>query len=542
MNFFDNISMRAKFIVNFLASASVLIAAIFFCIWQIRIIGQNTDAIASNWLPSVQAAGEISQLRLRYRVRSLEFMQPNTPEEHAKIAGSMTELNGKLEQAFKKYEPLISSAEEKQAYDGAVAAAAGYREVVQQAVHLMQSGKEDEARALSKGEWTKRANLLRDQTDALIRINSDGAKGAAAVAAESAEAGIRDALMALLLGVVMALALSWLFARRVTTRLGQTIVAAQAISSGELHTTLPASSRDEVGKLIDAMGSMQISLRAIIKQISQSAGQLAHTAHSMTEQMERLEQASSAANESTSSAAAAIEQLSVSIDHVSANARETEVDSRDVAELAQRGRTTAHDVSASILSISGEISTASTQVVSLAERTRNISGIADTIRDIADQTNLLALNAAIEAARAGEAGRGFAVVADEVRKLAERTALATNEISTIIQAVVKETATVSEVMDHVNPMVEAGVTQVNQLTASLGDIDDRMERALERFRNVAEAVTEQSQAGTNLAGDVERVVGVVEETQSTVQFTREAARQLESLALGLQKEVARFSI
>ncbi|AVY94678.1 methyl-accepting chemotaxis protein [Microvirgula aerodenitrificans] len=542
MNFFDNISMRAKFIVNFLASASVLIAAIFFCIWQIRIIGQNTDAIASNWLPSVQAAGEISQLRLRYRVRSLEFMQPNTPEEHAKIAGSMTELNGKLEQAFKKYEPLISSAEEKQAYDGAVAAAVGYREVVQQAVHLMQSGKEDEARALSKGEWTKRANLLRDQTDALIRINSDGAKGAAAVAAESAEAGIRDALMALLLGVVMALALSWLFARRVTTRLGQTIVAAQAISSGELHTTLPASSRDEVGKLIDAMGSMQISLRAIIKQISQSAGQLAHTAHSMTEQMERLEQASSAANESTSSAAAAIEQLSVSIDHVSANARETEVDSRDVAELAQRGRTTAHDVSASILSISGEISTASNQVVLLAERTRNISGIADTIRDIADQTNLLALNAAIEAARAGEAGRGFAVVADEVRKLAERTALATNEISTIIQAVVKETATVSEVMDHVNPMVEAGVTQVNQLTASLGDIDDRMERALERFRNVAEAVTEQSQAGTNLAGDVERVVGVVEETQSTVQFTREAARQLESLALGLQKEVARFSI
>ncbi|WP_028500299.1 methyl-accepting chemotaxis protein [Microvirgula aerodenitrificans] len=542
MNFFDNISMRAKFIVNFLASASILIAAIFFCIWQIRIIGQNTDAIASNWLPSVQAAGEISQLRLRYRVRSLEFMQPNTPEEHAKIAGSMTELNGKLEQAFKKYEPLISSAEEKQAYDGAVAAAVGYREVVQQAVHLMQSGKEDEARVLSKGEWTKRANLLRDQTDALIRINADGAKGAAAVAAESAAAGIRDALVALLLGVVMALALSWLFARRVTTRLGQTIVAAQAISSGELDTTLPPSSRDEVGKLIDAMGSMQISLRAIIKQISQSAGQLAHTAHSMTEQMERLEQASSAANESTSSAAAAIEQLSVSIDHVSANARETEVDSRDVAELAQRGRTTAHDVSASILSISGEISTASTQVVSLAERTRNISGIADTIRDIADQTNLLALNAAIEAARAGEAGRGFAVVADEVRKLAERTALATNEISSIIQAVVKETATVSEVMDHVNPMVEAGVSQVNQLTASLGDIDDRMERALERFRNVAEAVTEQSQAGTNLAGDVERVVGVVEETQSTVQFTREAARQLESLALGLQKEVARFSI
>ena len=314
----------------------------------------------------------------------------------------------------------------------------------------------------------------------------------------------------------------------------------EAIAAGNLADEIHSSGKPH--SLLVVMRSMQTSLRAMIEQISQSAGQLAHTAHGMTEQMERLEQASTVANESTSSAAAAIEQLSVSIDHVSANARETEVDSRGVAELAQQGRSTAYEVSTGILSIAGEISTASTQVISLAERTRNISGMADTIRDIADQTNLLALNAAIEAARAGEAGRGFAVVADEVRKLAERTALATNEISTIIQTVVRETATVSGVMDHVNPMVEAGVAQVNQLAASLGDIDDRMGRTLERFRNVAEAVTEQSQAGANLAGDVERVVGVVEETQSTVQFSRTAARQLELLALGLQQEVARFRI
>ena len=542
MTFIDNIPMRAKFIVNFLMSASVLIAAILFCVWQIRIIGHNTETIASNWLPSVQAVGEISQLRLRYRVRSLEYMQPGTPEQRQKIAGSMNELNGKLEQAFKQYESLITSTEERQIYEKAMAAAVGYREVVQQAVTLMQAGSEDEARALSKGPWTERANQLRDQTDALIRLNADGARDAAVYAADSATAGERGALMALLLGVTLALILSWLFAKRVTARLDRTITAAQDIARGELRTALPGTSRDEVGKLIDAMSGMQAGLRTMIEQISQSSGQLAQTAHGMTVQMERLDQASMQANASTSSAAAAIEQLSVSIDHVSENARETEVDSRGVAELAQQGRGVARSVSESIRSISGEIGTASTKVVTLAERTRSISGIADTIRDIADQTNLLALNAAIEAARAGEAGRGFAVVADEVRKLAERTAQATSEITTITQTVVKETASVSDVMDHVNPLVEAGVSQVNQLAASLDDIDDRMGRTLERFRNVAEAVTEQSQAGTNLAGDVERVVGVVDETRSTVQFTREAARQLESLALGLQKEVSRFSV
>lgn len=314
----------------------------------------------------------------------------------------------------------------------------------------------------------------------------------------------------------------------------------EAIAGGNLSTEI--QTRGKPHSLLAVMHTMQTSLRGMIEQISLSSRQLAETARSMNEQMGKLDVASTAANESTSSAAAAIEQLSVSIDHISENARETEVDSHGVAELAQQGRTVARDVSESIRSISGEIGTASSQVVLLAERTCNISGIADTIRDIADQTNLLALNAAIEAARAGEAGRGFAVVADEVRKLAERTAQATNEISTIIQAVVKETATVSEVMDHVNPMVVAGVTQVNQLASALGEINDRMSRTLARFRSVAEAVAEQSQAGTNLAGDVERVVGVVEETQSTVQFSREAASQLESLALGLQQEVSRFRL
>ena len=350
--------------------------------------------------------------------------------------------------------------------------------------------------------------------------------------------GIGLAVLLVVAGLAMAMS------RQIIGALGgepaYAVQVVEAIAAGrlgdEIHT------RGKPGSLLAVMRDMQGSLRGMIEQISRSAGQLAQTAHSLTGQMERLDQASTSANESTSSAAAAIEQLSVSIDHVTANARDTEVDSRGVAELARQGRTVAREVSAGIRSISGEIGTASTQVVSLAERTRNISGIADTIRDIADQTNLLALNAAIEAARAGEQGRGFAVVADEVRKLAERTAQATSEITSIIQTVVKETVSVSAVMDHINPLVDAGVTQVNQLAVSLGDIDARMETTLVRFRNVAEALAEQSQAGTNLAGDVERVVGVVEETQSTVHFTRDAARQLESLSLGLQQQVSRFTV
>jgi methyl-accepting chemotaxis protein len=132
----------------------VLIAAILFCIWQIKSVGSETREIAQNWLPSVQSVGEISQLRLRYRVRSLEYMLPNTPAERSKIENSMSDLDRQLQGAFKHYESQLSSDEEKAAYQQALAAAA-YRDVGM-AVNLMKAGKEDEAQALRKGEWVKK--------------------------------------------------------------------------------------------------------------------------------------------------------------------------------------------------------------------------------------------------------------------------------------------------------------------------------------------------------------------------------------------------
>lgn len=299
----------------------------------------------------------------------------------------------------------------------------------------------------------------------------------------------------------------------------------------------------------DEIGDASMALNLLMEKLQTSFQALRHIAHevqgaslALSETARQVAAASSVQSESASDMAATVEQMTVSINHVAGQALDTRSGALEARALVESGSEIIRNTITDIHEISRVVKSSVVHIQQLEARSAQVGTVVNVIRDIADQTNLLALNAAIEAARAGEAGRGFAVVADEVRKLAERTAQATSEISSIIQTVVKETATVSGVMDHVNPMVEAGVAQVNRLAASLGDIDDSMGRTLERFRNVAEAVTEQSQAGTNLAGDVERVVGVVEETQSTVQFSRTAARQLESLALGLQQEVARFRI
>ena len=167
MTWFDNLSLRGKLFINFLISGGVLIAAIVFCLIQLRAVGDDTNEIAKNWLPSVQVAGEISQLRLRYRVRSLEYMQSTSEDEKKAVEKSLGDLDGELVATLKKYEPLVSSNAEKAAYEQAVKGVADYRATVHEAIALVKAGKESEAQQLRRTTWTKAANYLRDQTDAL---------------------------------------------------------------------------------------------------------------------------------------------------------------------------------------------------------------------------------------------------------------------------------------------------------------------------------------------------------------------------------------
>ena len=150
MTWFDNLSLRGKLFINFLISGGVLIAAIVFCLIQLRAVGDDTNEIAKNWLPSVQVAGEISQLRLRYRVRSLEYMQSTSEDEKKAVEKSLGDLDSELVATLKKYEPLVSSNAEKAAYEQAVKGVADYRATVHDAIALVKAGKESEAQQLRR--------------------------------------------------------------------------------------------------------------------------------------------------------------------------------------------------------------------------------------------------------------------------------------------------------------------------------------------------------------------------------------------------------
>ena len=227
--------------------------------------------------------------------------------------------------------------------------------------------------------------------------------------------------------------------------------------------------------------------------------------------------------DSTSAMAAAIEELTVSSNHSSYSARETVRETHVAVELSGQGADRVHLASQAIQKISDTVTDASSRIRSLEERAKQISSIANVIKDIAGQTNLLALNAAIEAARAGEQGRGFAVVADEVRKLAERPASATTEIEQMITGIQGETMGAVEAMDAALPEVQEGVQLASSASDSLRAIQDGARRTLARVGEVADATQEQSSASTSIAQRVEQIANMVEETTTTIRGTAETA-------------------
>ncbi|CAG4882456.1 protein of unknown function [Georgfuchsia toluolica] len=320
------------------------------------------------------------------------------------------------------------------------------------------------------------------------------------------------------------------------------IVAAQRVASGDLTEEIEARSNDEAGMLMSALGTMVTALRELVKEINSGANDVVTNAEQISVASREVSLAAEQQADATSAMAAAIEELTVSSNHISESASETEQDSLAAMTEAGEGSQRVEQATVAIQKIATTVAEASRQIHELEDRTMQVTSIANVIKNIAGQTNLLALNAAIEAARAGEQGRGFAVVADEVRKLAERTSSATIEIEQMIVGIQKDTIGAVSAMNSALPEVEQGVELAGSVSDSLRTIEAGAGRTLGRVREVADATREQSVASTSIAQRVETIAQMVEETSLTIRGTAETANQLEFIAQGLKSKVGRFRV
>lgn len=313
------------------------------------------------------------------------------------------------------------------------------------------------------------------------------------------------------------------------------------IATGDLTTEIVCAP-DDTRSVLAGMKEMQLTLRRMIDDIVQSSAQLAAASGQLLNASEEVAKRSRAQSESASSMAAAVEEMTVSIDQVADNAREAHGISLQSDELSDKGTQIIQGAASEMTRIAQAVRSSASVIEELGQQSKQISSIVNTIREIADQTNLLALNAAIEAARAGEQGRGFAVVADEVRKLAERTSRSTAEITVMVEKI--QTGT----RDAVTSM-EAGVTQAGrgvelagQAESSINEIRGGARQVVSVVDNISASIREQSSASTNIAGSIEHIARMSEESANAVEETAKAARHLRTLSETLSVSVSRFKL
>jgi methyl-accepting chemotaxis protein len=309
----------------------------------------------------------------------------------------------------------------------------------------------------------------------------------------------------------------------------------QTYADGDLTRRASVSGSGEIAAVAEAYNKLIGSFQTIIGKVFFNSVEVGRAAKQLMDESNRVATGSVQQYNAAQATTLAMTQLTENMNQVSQHAHETAHISQSASDLSYEGVTIANNASAEMQKIANSVTASSAVIRALGERSRAISGIVQTIREIADQTNLLALNAAIEAARAGEQGRGFAVVADEVRKLAERTSLATGEISSMIGAIQGETQSAIASIEAGTDQARSGAAMAHQAAESLERINSGARDTMEKVDAIAKAIEEQSMTGQSIASHVHSIMEMSQGNSAAAEQTQQEAGQLDYLATNLQE-------
>ncbi|OSR78615.1 Methyl-accepting chemotaxis protein PctC [Pseudomonas syringae pv. actinidiae] len=372
------------------------------------------------------------------------------------------------------------------------------------------------------GPWTVIANMPRDEiSEVTWNVGTKLAIGS---------------LLAMLIAVISAI---WLLRSKLRP-LSELVRQADALGAGDLSVRLNVTSNDEIGQLSGSFNKMSEALSSMVSHIRTAAQEVSTRAHALSGlsggAYEGMEQQSG----EITSMAGAVEEFSATSMNIADNMGNTERLAQENAQQTRIGRTSMDEASSSLQQIATSLSSTATVIDTLGQRSQEIGSIVGVITSIADQTNLLALNAAIEAARAGEQGRGFAVVADEVRSLASRTREATDEISGMIASIQQETGNAISTMQQGNTLMQEGLSLNAKVASALAQIDEQSRSAGHQFAAITTATQEQSSTATMLSSNLQSIAMANSEQRQVMSNLAITAQELNGLATELRNEVDRF--
>jgi methyl-accepting chemotaxis protein len=543
MSLLSNMSLRLKLLSGFMVVTlfTVLIGVIAYV--EVRTLSKNIDDFASDLIPSIRSLNTMQRLTGSIRRGEIQSSY-NQDEKEAveKYSKRLEENKPEIAQAIAEYEKMKLTPEETKNWNAGKQALNQYVASATKTFQFIKEGKRPEATEQQYVSSKKEFDDTLKYLGALIDSNNKDALEESAVSL--AEAGhaktLLLGLLALCIGLSLIIALA--MARLITAPINKLSLEVAKVASGDLNVSLEESGNDEVGRLSKDFGLMVQSLRGLIGKVSSTANQVAAAASQLITSAEHIATGAERVAAQAANVATAGEQMSATSGDIAQNCQMAAEVSQQASDKAQTGARVV-DATVQVMGrIASRVQDTSKSVGNLGSRSEQIGEIVGTIQDIADQTNLLALNAAIEAARAGEQGRGFAVVADEVRALAQRTTKATREIGEMIKAIQVETRSAVAAMEQGVSEVETGTVEAANSGQALQEILEQINAVSMQISQVATAAEEQTATTGEISHNIHQITDVVQATAQGAHETAAAANQLEQLAGELQRTVAQFRL
>lgn len=540
--FIRNFNLGPRLTSGFGVLAAIIVLLGMFSLAQLNTIQGNVIDVSKNWLPSVESANRLNTLMTRYRIFVVRILLPSSTETIAKDNAFLISIDKEIKAEERVYESLISEPGEREIYDKLLEKRSKYVTNTEKMTAFVNAGDVASARVILDNDNFTLAQEIADLLQQLSDINHQGASKSAEAADQIYTHSQMMVVASILLSLLITITLAIIVTRSITVPIASAVAATETVAAGDLTQQIDAQGKDEPARLLAAIARMQHSLRSAISQISDSAIQLAAATeelHAVAEDSSRNLQSQ---NGEIQQAASAITEMSAAVDEVARNATGTAEASNQSARLAHEGRDKVQHTVNTIENMTHVFAKTSQQVEGLAEESKDIGKVLDVIRAIAEQTNLLALNAAIEAARAGEAGRGFAVVADEVRALAHRTQVSTREIEGMISKVQAGTqATVDSMRGSVEHAQQA-LEIANQAGIALEGIYQQVGKISERNLLIASASEEQASVAREVDRNIINISDFSTQSAAGANQTSASAQELARLATNLNGLVARFVV